>query len=83
MGTNPYSACALTAIANDEAIDPNPTDTNDDGRFNSLDALGYVGHLNTVIGQSAYDERLDANVNGVINTLDLVPLALKFNTTCS
>lgn len=82
MGTNPFASCAQTTTPNDEPLDPNPSDTNDDGTFNTLDTVSYLGHLNSLIGSAAYEERLDVNANGVVNTLDLIPLALRFNTTC-
>jgi hypothetical protein len=82
MGTNPFAACALTTTANDELIDPHPSDTNDDGRFNTMDTVGFAVHLNTVIGTDEYSDRVDLDANGRVNTLDLVPLSLKFNTTC-
>lgn len=83
MGTNAFGACSLTTVANDEAIDANPSDTNDDRWFNLLDGAAYVGHINTVSGQSAYDVRLDVDANGKVTTLDLVSLVAKLNTTCS
>lgn len=83
MGTNPFSDCAATLIANDEDPDPNPIDTNDDRRLNTVDAIAYFGHLNSILGDWEYDARLDLNVNGVVSTLDMIPLAVGLNTTCS
>ena len=62
---------------------PNPTDTNDDGRINLLDAIPFVGRLNTYMGQPNYWSRLDLNVDGLVNTLDLTQMAKHWNTFCN
>ena len=82
VGTDPNDSCANTAIANDEADDRWPADTNDNQFVNVFDVVPYIDALNSVAPNPPYFARLDLNMSGNINVFDVVPFIQLLNEAC-
>jgi hypothetical protein len=67
LGTDPLDNCP-----DDPSDDAWPFDINVDTWSNVLDVLLYKGHLQTQVGDPAYDQRLDLNADTWVNVLDVL-----------
>jgi branched-chain amino acid transport system substrate-binding protein len=62
----------LDNCPDDPSDDAWPLDINVDTWSNVLDVLLYKGHLQTQVGDPAYDQRLDLNADAWVNVLDVL-----------
>jgi len=76
LGTNPVRACAATPTANDEATDPYPLDTNDDG-FTDISDIATVGGFFGK-AQTSSNVRYDLNLDGFIDISDITLVGSRF-----
>ena len=83
MGTDPFSACNQTTVANDEPLDAWPLDFNDDTKVGVLDLALIRNFHNSVLGDAVYDPRYDLDADGEIDISDIQVLRLNYNAECS
>jgi hypothetical protein len=80
LGTNSLRACAATSDANDEAMDPYPLDTNDDGFTDITDIVSITGRFGEA--QTPSNVRYELNLDGFIDISDIVLMTGRFGQAC-
>lgn len=76
IGTDPLDACSPPE-------DAWPPDINSDTQANLFDAMEFLPHMGSVLGDPEYDNRFDLDANGSIDLFDAMTLALFLGTQCS
>jgi len=80
LGTNSVRACADTPTPNDEAVDPYPLDTNDDGFTDISDIVSITGRFGEA--QITSNVRYELNLDGFIDISDIVLMSGRFGLAC-
>ena len=82
-GSNQTLSCAATTEDQDEATNATPTDMNNDRLINILDLSYVIPMLHKHPGEGGWDIRMDYDMNGVINILDLSFYVGRIGDSCT